>query len=100
MRRKYYPGEAVVEGIYWNTNTWEFIENPEGGLLPKEDGVAYYRVPRAVVLLVGPLLGLVYVLFLPFAALPLAAYAGLRAAARAVTSIRSGRAEGKAGNGR
>ncbi len=87
MRRKYYPGEAVVEGIYWKNKAWEFIAITEGGALPTEEGVAYYWVPRVLVLLAGPLLGLVYVLALPFAGLLFLAYLGLRSAIRGLASI-------------
>jgi len=100
MRRKYYPGEAVAEGIYWKNKTWEFVAIADGATLPTEEGAAHYRVPRVLVLLVGPLLGLVYVLTLPFAALLMAAYLGVRTAVRAVASMRWGGAEGGPGSRR
>lgn len=100
VRRKYHPGEVVAEGIYWKSKTGEFIAIAEGGTLPTEEGAAYYRAPPALVLLGGPLLGLAYVLTLPFAVLLTLAHIGLRSGIRAVASIRSGEAEGKAGSRR
>ena len=89
MRRKYYPGEVVAEGIYWKNKTWEFVAVPDGETLPPGEGEAYHRVSRVLVLLIGPLLGLLYVLVVPFVGLLFAAYLGLRNAVRAVAPIGS-----------
>ncbi len=68
MRRRFYSGEAVPAGTYWSGRTWEMIViSGDDGNLPAGEGVTYYRAPLASVLLLGPLIGLAFVIFLPFA---------------------------------
>ncbi|MDP2948243.1 MAG: hypothetical protein Q8P22_01730 [Chloroflexota bacterium] len=76
MRRKYYPGEAVPAGTYWNSKSLEMAtisEDDEN--LPAGEGVTYYRAPLPLVLLLGPLVGLAFVIFLPFAVPAIAIHA-------------------------
>lgn len=68
MRRRFRPGEAVPAGTYWNSKTWEMIViSGDDENLPANEGVTYYRAPLALVLLLGPFIGLAFVIFLPFA---------------------------------
>ena len=89
MLQKREGGQWVQGGNFLARATWEFIAIPENGTLPTEEGIAYYWVPRVLALLIGPLLGLLYVLVLPFVGLLFAAYLGLRNAVRAVAPIGS-----------
>ncbi len=85
MRRRFYPGEAVPTGTYWNSKTWEMIvisEDDEN--LPVGDRVTYYRAPLALVLLLAPLIGLAFVVFLPLAVPLVLIHAAVTRAIRAV----------------
>lgn len=64
--KTYVGGEQVVGGFYWNTRTWEFIPVAKPtGALPGGTDARYFRAPAALVLVLGPLMGLGYFLFLP-----------------------------------
>lgn len=100
MRRRFYPGEAVPAGTYWNSKTWEMIViSGDDGNLPAGEGVTYYRAPLALVLLLGPFIGLAFVIFLPFAVPLVAIHAAVTRAIRATPWARR-RAEGHARAGR
>jgi hypothetical protein len=63
----YQPSEAAPAGTYWSTKTFEMVRvAQEGDPLPAGDG-KYVRAPLALMLLVAPLAGLAFVIFLPFA---------------------------------
>lgn len=82
MIRKYSAGQLVPSGMYWNKKTWELMQISEGGdYLPAGEGVAYYRVPLLLVLVVGPLGGLAFILFLPLAVPFVALHAAVKAIA-------------------
>ena len=59
-------GEAVRQGFYWNADKWAvtLIER-QGGTLPGETAERYAKVPVFAMLLVAPIMGALYVLFLP-----------------------------------
>ena len=79
MIRKYGAGQFAPSGTYWNRKTWELVQISEGGdYLPAGEGVTYYRVPLLVVLTLGPLAGLAFILFLPFAVPLVALYTALK----------------------
>jgi hypothetical protein len=60
-------GMAVKTGFYWNLGTWQLLTVPkEGGLLPGRTEDRYLRLPVLLMLLVAPLMGALYVIFLPF----------------------------------
>jgi hypothetical protein len=62
-----YQGNANVEaGIYCNRAAWKFESMEEAGRLPGTVADTYMRVPALALLVAGPILGLVYALFLPF----------------------------------
>lgn len=65
--RRYYGGNKVKAGFYWSLQGWETHSIPgKGGILPGAEDTHYYRVPMFLVLFGAPLLGLAYVIFLPF----------------------------------
>ena len=70
MRRvfpRYQGGEVVPAGTYWNPQSGEFAKfGEEGGKLPQVEGEFFCGHPAAI-LVVGPLLGLFYLIFLPLA---------------------------------
>lgn len=57
-------GQKTEKGTYWNIMNGEKVELEQEGTLPGEG--TYLKAPTIVMLLAGPLLGLVYAIFLPF----------------------------------
>lgn len=67
MFRRYQEGAFVKEGTYLSLRAGEFVSiGEEGGRLP-DMGVSYVAVSPVIALLVGPLAGLAFVIFLPLA---------------------------------
>ena len=63
---KLYKGTEKVEaGLYFNLQHLSFKSVDEEGPLPGKAEDVYRRVPTLALLVVGPLLGFVYVIFLP-----------------------------------
>lgn len=64
---KHHGGTQVACGYYWNSEKWEVMAMPkEGGRLPGGAEHRYFRVPIALLLVLAPLMGGLYVMFLPF----------------------------------
>ena len=63
----YHGGATVKSGFYWNLAKWEIVMVPkEGGVLPGSEGHRYLRMPSLLLLVLAPLMGGLYVVFLPF----------------------------------
>lgn len=59
-------GTAVRSGYYWNLGKWEVIPvERDGGQLPGGRGDKFLRIPVLAVLLLLPMLGGLFVVFLP-----------------------------------
>lgn len=58
-------GQKVHKGDYWNFATGERVHVDEETVLPGESRVKYIKMHPAGVLLAGPVLGIVYAVFLP-----------------------------------
>ena len=64
---KYVGGQSVPAGFYWNTKEWELETiSGKGGKLPGNADAAYVKVPAAAMLTLAPMMGAMYVMFLPF----------------------------------
>ncbi len=73
---RYTGGMMVGGGYYWNTRNWEVEVVPsEGGRLRAMDGARYVKVPFPALFVVVPLLGALFLMFLPFIGFALFAYA-------------------------
>jgi hypothetical protein len=61
-------GQAVRAGYYWNPAEWSIVtvSGQGGGVLPGGDRERYFRVPVLAVLLLAPVMGGLFVMFLPF----------------------------------
>jgi len=60
-------GSRVTGGFYWNLAKWDIVTVPkEGGALPQGSEHRYLRVPIALLLVLAPVMGGLYVTFLPF----------------------------------
>ena len=62
---RYYGNENVEPGIYFSLEHLSFVSMDESGQLPGSAETVYRRVPAIALLVVGPLVGLAYVIFLP-----------------------------------
>lgn len=64
---KHKGGDVVKGGFYWNQAQWH-LENVEGklGTLPGGDEARYARVPTLLMFVLAPLMGALFVVFLPF----------------------------------
>jgi len=64
----YTGGTKVNYGFYWSAEAWDMAMIPtEGGLLPGGTNRRYLRIPTFLFLLMAPIMGALYVVFLPFA---------------------------------
>ena len=64
--RHYKGTEKVEPGLYFNLRQLSFKSIEDEGPLPGKREDIYRRVPMLALLVVGPFLGLTYVVFLPF----------------------------------
>ena len=72
-------GTAVHSGYYWNLGKWEVIPvEKDGGKLPGGSGDRFLRIPVIAVLLLLPLLGGLFVVFLPVIGFALTLHAAAR----------------------
>ncbi len=60
-------GTAAKNGFYWNLGKWEMTMVPrQGGILPGGASERYLKVPVVALLVLAPLMGAAYAMFLPF----------------------------------
>lgn len=62
---RYHGGEEVKAGFYWNPAGWEITTTKKGATLPGPKGTRYLRIPTILLMVVGPVLGALMVVFLP-----------------------------------
>lgn len=63
----YRGGDTVTAGFYWNRGQWAAEVVPAaGGTLPGEAAIAYHRIPWPALLVVAPVMGGAFAMFLPF----------------------------------
>jgi hypothetical protein len=73
---KYTGGMKVGGGYYWNTSNWEVeVVSAEGGRLKAMDGARYLKVPFLALFAIVPVLGALFLMFLPLVGFALFAYA-------------------------
>lgn len=65
---RYKGGQKVGKGTYWNVADGTRIDAAAEEVLPRDDSAKYTRFPPGIVLLAGPVIGLFYVIALPFMA--------------------------------
>ena len=82
-------GEKVGPGTYWDTVNGDRIRLERAGVLPGDASKAYFRFHPLLLLVVGPLMGLVYAIFLPLSAIVMVlSVLGEKLAGGAVTTLR------------
>jgi hypothetical protein len=73
---KYTGGMQAKGGYYWNPRSWEVEVVPsEGGRLKGTPEAKYLKVPFPLLFVIVPLLGALFLMFLPFIGFALFAYA-------------------------
>ena len=63
---KHNGGDRVGKGTYWNLTNGERIDISAEGTLPGDVKKTYYKMPAAAVIVMAPVIGLMYAVFLPF----------------------------------
>jgi len=80
-------GQWVGAGTYMGLKEGEWIAVPEtGGRLPGNESERYLRMRAAVLL--GPIFGLLYFVFVPIAGVVMGCWLGIRAAVRKLSPVR------------
>ncbi len=59
-------GQKVGKGTYWDLRKGHRIDIALEGVLPGDESATYFRMSSAVVLLLGPIIGLLYAILMPF----------------------------------
>lgn len=72
-------GGTVPSGTYWSFGSGELLRLRQEGELPGPPAQRWIRLPALLLLLLGPILGLAFVLFLPVIGIVLVAYLPLQA---------------------
>jgi hypothetical protein len=63
-------GEKVEKGVYWNMSSGRRVDIDEDvGMLPGGDSSTYIKVSSGIMIILGPVLGLAFVIALPFMAI-------------------------------
>lgn len=84
----YTGGSEVKAGYYWSPRSWKVeVVPPEGGRLPGPGGARYVKVPFPLLLVIVPVLGAMFLVFLPLIGFGLFAHAIVR---RMTGSMRKG----------
>ena len=86
------PEVTVGKGFYWNFMTGQSVRLERPGVLPAEQRKSFLRLPLPLLLMGGPVLGLLFVMFLPVMAIAMVTTAPIqalrrRARARAATLL-------------
>ena len=62
----YKTGQKVGKGTYWDLANGQRIDIEQEAILIGDSSSTYFRIPASMMLLAGPIIGLFYVLCLPF----------------------------------
>ncbi len=65
-------GHKAAAGTYWNLKNGTRVEMKEEGTLPGSEKAIYVKAHVALVLAAGPVLGLLFAVFLPFIGIAMA----------------------------
>jgi len=66
---KHKGGGKAGRGTYWDLRNGTRVDLDESGVLPGGPDISYWKVSPALMLLAAPVVGLVYVIVLPFVAI-------------------------------
>ncbi len=81
--------QQAVAGTYWDISTGERLEMRDREILPGSRSKTYIKASGTTVVLLGPVLGLIFAIFLPFIGIAMATYfAGKKVAGMARRAFR------------
>ncbi len=83
-------GDKVKAGTYWNMMNGERVDMELQGVLPGSSAAIYIKAPSAAMLAAGPVLGLLFAVFLPFIGIAMTVSLICRKAAEGVTNAAAG----------
>ena len=63
---KHSGGQKVSKGTYWNLSSGQRITVMGEDVLPGDGSTLYLKIPSTGILILAPIIGLVYAVFLPF----------------------------------
>lgn len=82
---KQQAGDTVKAGFYWRMAQWQILTLAEDGeTLPGHAGETFYRIPAFALLLLAPVMGALFVMFLPFIGIAMVLQQAALAAGRAL----------------
>lgn len=81
-------GGPARRGTYWSFGSGELVRLQEEGTLPGPPSRRWIRLPAVLLLLLGPVLGLVFLMFLPVVGIVLILYLPLQALFQKATAPR------------
>ncbi|HAM51940.1 MAG TPA: hypothetical protein DCP92_15100 [Nitrospiraceae bacterium] len=58
-------GQTVSKGTYWELRKGQRIDIADQGTLPGDKASTYLKMPSGVMLLLGPIIGLLYAILMP-----------------------------------
>lgn len=91
--KTYKGGDEARGGFYWNTRNWAITLNRrDGETLPGDGEDRFVRIPTLALVIVGPAVGGLFAMFLPFIGFALVGYHG----ARKLAMLTAGAAHGLA----
>lgn len=59
-------GHRVGKGTYWDLRKGHRFDFAEEGILPGDETATYWKMSTGVMLLLGPVIGLLYAILMPF----------------------------------
>lgn len=65
---KYRAGQKVGKGTYWNISDGTRVDISDEGTLPGNSTAVYTKFSPGLMLIAGPVIGLIYVIAMPFMA--------------------------------
>ena len=71
-------GQWVSKGTYWDLRRGQRIDIAEEGALPGGENSTYLRMPTGVLLLLGPIIGLLYAISMPIIGIATVAIVAVR----------------------
>ena len=81
----YRGGHKVPKGTYWNLSRGDRVDMTGDSTLPGDSGTLFVKMAPAAILLAGPVIGLLFAVFLPFIGIAMTLYLiGRKLAVRAV----------------
>lgn len=84
---RYKGGSRVSKGTYWNLRKGIRIDAADEEILPGDAASTYLKMPLAVMLLSGPVFGLIYAILMPFIGIATVAALAVRGVLRGMYNV-------------